>query len=407
MPPNPPSQPPSPVGAESGEQQIADAASNNNGNHAVSHTNSTTHSSPSEASSTSQAATGDKRKREDDAGEPGDGIKRQMIALPIRGRPAVAPPSYQKQQVLISSDAQTSKAELSESHEPSPSPTENQGTSEVQLDATEGQKFLGALFAVVSMNRLLRQRWELYEDCRGKYERRCHLFEAFEANLEELEKKKHLTRVNVKHLDEMVEYRNQLSKFTPDLQVLKEEKSKLLGEYDGLHDEVDAGVEAVLAYDESLKDDEALQFLKVRATFWKVFEERQDAASAATKSAEAKKKEIEDERAVIRSRMEGHFKQDLVKCLAKSGATNTVPTASMEEDVQRLSALLLQQKNLQDKERFEVVKSLRSQSGKLVKIAEQAFVEAKLLERDGNQCSQAGWYGDVEQEGSDHGNESG
>lgn len=275
----------------------------------------------------------------------------------------------------------------------------------MQLDSTEGQKFLGALFAVVSLNRLLRQRWELYEDCRGNYRRRCNVVESFKTCLEELQKKKPHTHVNLKHLTETLEYRKQLSKFTPEQELLKEETSKLLREYDGLRDEVDAGVEAVLAYDESLKDDEALQFLKVRATFWKVFKERQDAASAATKSAEAKKKEIEDERAVIRSRMEGHFKQDLVKCLAKSGATNTGPTASMEEDVQRLSALLLQQKNLQDKERFEVVKSLRLQSGKLVKIAEQAFVEAKLLERDGNQCYQAGWYGDVEQEGSGHGNE--
>ena len=122
--------------------------------------------------------------------------------------------------------------------------------------------------------------------------------------MEELEKKKPRRHVNLKHLNEILEYRKQLSKFTPEQELLKEETSKLLREYDGLHDEVDAGVEAVLAYDESLKDDEALQFLKVRATFWEVFKERQDAASAAAKSAEAQQKEIEDERAVIRSRME-------------------------------------------------------------------------------------------------------
>lgn len=406
MPPNPPNQSPSPVGAEDGEQQITNAASDNKGDHAVSHSNSTTHSLPSEASSASQAATGDKRKRGDDAGELGDGTKRQMIALPLRGRPAVAPPSYQEQQALIGNEAQISRAELSESHESSPSPTENQGMSEMQLDATEGQKFLGALFAVVSMNRLLRQRWELYEDCRGQYRRRCKVVETFKTGLEELEKKKPRRHVNLKHLNEILEYRKQVSKFTPEQELLKEETSKLLSEYGGLHDEVDAGVEAVLTYDESLKDDEALQFLKVRATFWEVFKERQDAASAAAKSAEAKQKEIEDERAVIRSRMEDHFKQDLVKCLAKSGAANTGPMASMEEDVRKLLTILLQQRSLQDKERFEVTKSLRSQSGKLVKIAEQAFVEAKLLKRDGNQCSQAGWHRDVEREGPGDGNES-
>lgn len=107
MPLGPSNQSPSPAGAESGEQQIANAASDNNRNHAVSHSNSTTHSSPSEASSISQAATGDKRKREDDAGEAGDEVKRQMIALAFRGRPAVAPPSYQEQQAFIGSEAQT------------------------------------------------------------------------------------------------------------------------------------------------------------------------------------------------------------------------------------------------------------------------------------------------------------
>lgn len=132
MPANPPNQSLSATGAEDGEEQIADVASGNNGNHAVSHSNSTTYASTSESSSTSQAATGDKRKRGDDAGELGDGIKRQMVTLAIRGRPAVAPPSYQEQQILIGIEAQTSKAELSESHEPTSSPTENQGTSEMQ-----------------------------------------------------------------------------------------------------------------------------------------------------------------------------------------------------------------------------------------------------------------------------------
>ncbi|GAB7330696.1 hypothetical protein MBLNU13_g02258t1 [Cladosporium sp. NU13] len=311
MPPDGPIQSPSMAGAESKVQQTTDAAPDDNGEHAASHGGSTSHSSPSKASSTSQTATGDKRKRGDNAGEPEDGIKRQMIALLIRGR-AAAPPSYQKEQVLIGSEVQTSEAELSESHEPSQSRTPNQGTSEMQMDATEGQKFLGALFVVVSMNRLLRQRWELYEDCRGKCRCRCNVVETFKTNLEELEKKRHRTPVNVKHLNEIVEYRNQVSKFTLGLEVLKEETSTLLRDHDGLHDEVDAGVEAVIEYDESLKDDEALRFLKVRATFWKIFKEHQEAASAAAKSAKAKHKGIQDETAAIRSRMKGHFKQILI-----------------------------------------------------------------------------------------------
>jgi hypothetical protein len=387
MHPGPPNQSPSLVGAQDSDQQTADAAPNNNGEHAASHGDSTPHSSPLEASSTSQAATGDKRQRGDDAGEPGDGIKKPKFSLPLLfSRLAIAPSSYQAQQVLIDSGVQPSKAELSKSYEPNSSPSEDQNMSEMQLDATEGQEFLGALFTVVSMNRLLGQRWELYEDCRGKYKRRCHIVESFETGLKELEKRKPSTTVNPKHLNEIEEHRKQISKFTPGLEILKQETRELRREYDALHDEVDAGIEAVLAYDESLKDDEALQFLTVRATFWKVFKERKDAASAAANSAEAKHKEIEEERASIRNRIGGHYKQNLIERLANPDAINRshCATASMDHDLRRLSVLMVEQKNLEDKEKFEVVETLRSLSGKLLKIAEQAFVDAELLRPDDN-----------------------
>ena len=385
--PGPPNQSPSLAGAQDSDQQTAGAAPDNNGEHAASHGDSTPHSSPLEASSTSQAATGDKRQRGDDAGEPGEGIKKPKITLPLLfSRLAIAPPSYQEQQVLIDSGVQPSKAELSESHEPNSSPSEDQNMSEMQLDATEGQEFLGALFTVVSMNRLLGQRWELYEDSRGKYERRCHIVESFETGLKELEKKKHSTTVNPKHLNEIVEHRRQISKFTPDLEMSKEETDKLINEYDGLHDEVDAGIEAVLAYDESLKDDEALQFLTVRTTFWKIFKEIKDAASAAANSAEAKHREIEEERASIRNRIGGHYKQNLIERLANPDAINRShsATACMEHDVRRLSVLMVEQRNLENKEKFEVLNTLRSLAGKLLKIAEQAFVDAELLRPDDN-----------------------
>lgn len=248
----------------------------------------------------------------------------------------------------------------------------------MQLDATEGQEFLGSVFSLVSMIRILRQRDELYEDSRGKYRRRCHMVESFQTELEELEKKKSLSTVSVGLLDKIVEARKQVSKFIIDREVLKEETSKFRCEYDALHNEVDASVEVVLAYDESLKDDEALRFLPAR--FWNVFKERKEAANTAAKNAEAERKEIEAERAAIRSRMEDQFKQDLADRLAKSGATST--TASTEKDVQRLSALRLQQEDLEDKEKDETAKALRSQSGKLAKIAEQAFVKEGLLRRE-------------------------
>lgn len=353
------------------EEAVADAALDHQEERTTGDGDTTSQSTPARASTTTEAATGDKRKRGDDAGEPGDGIKRQMIALPFRGRAAVAPPSYQKQQVLVGSEVQT------ESQGSITPPSENQHISEMQLDATEGQKFLNALYSAVSIMRMLRQRWDLYEDSRGQYRRRRDVIESFQAGLEELEKKKHRTTVDPKHLDEIAEYRNQLNHFTPGLNVLKEEMSGLLRAYDGLHDDLDSSVEGVLAYDESLKDDEALRFLP--ATFWKAFKERKEAAIAAAESATTKRKEIEDERAAIRKRMEGRFKQNLIARLTKSGATSA--TAPMEEDLRRLPVLVLQQKDLQDKE-DELVEVLRAQAGKLLKIAEQALVDAELLESD-------------------------
>ena len=93
--------------------------------------------------------------------------------------------------------------------------------SDMQLDATEGQKFLGTLFSAVSMMRVLRQRSELYEDALGKHRRRCNVVDSFQTSLEELEKKKQSTTVTPKLINEIVEYRNQLSKFTPGLGALK------------------------------------------------------------------------------------------------------------------------------------------------------------------------------------------
>ena len=97
-----PGESPSLVEAEDGEQHAAHAAQDNHGEYTSSRDDGT-----SNASSATQTATGDKRKRGEEAGEPGDGIKRLMFALPFRGRPAVAPPSYQEQQFLIGSEVQT------------------------------------------------------------------------------------------------------------------------------------------------------------------------------------------------------------------------------------------------------------------------------------------------------------
>lgn len=79
------------------------------------------------------------------------------------------------------------------------------------------------------MIRILRQKDELYEDSRGKYRRRCHMVESFQRELEELEKKKRTTTVDAKLLNDIVEARNQVSKFTIGREVLKEETSKLRG----------------------------------------------------------------------------------------------------------------------------------------------------------------------------------
>jgi len=357
-----PGESPSLVGAEHGEQHAAHTAQNSHGEYKSSCDDST--------------ATGDKRKRGEEAGEPGDGIKRVMFALPSRGRPAIAPPSHQEQQILIGSEVQTSNAEPSEAPGSNPPPNENQSMSDMQLDATEGQKFRDTLFSAVSMMRMLRQKSELYDDVLGKYRRRRNVVESFQTSLEELEKKKQSTTVTPKLLNEIVEYRNQLSKFTPGLDELKEEKSRLLEDYDALHDEVDAAVERVLAYDESLKIGEVHIVWFLPATFWEVFKGRQQAGIAAVDNATAQRKAIEDERAAIRGRMEGRFKQKLMNRLTNTSAHGAINAmASTEEDVRKLSALLVQQEDLQRKEKLEA-EALRLQSGKLLKIAEKAFMRA-------------------------------
>jgi hypothetical protein len=112
--PHQPEESPSQTRAEDSEQHGADAADNNHGEY-----------TSSRDDGTSEAATGDKRKRGNEAGGPGDGIKRQMIALPFRGRAAVAPPSYQEQQILIGGEVQTSNLKPGKSQESLSPPSEN------------------------------------------------------------------------------------------------------------------------------------------------------------------------------------------------------------------------------------------------------------------------------------------
>jgi hypothetical protein len=241
--------------------------------------------------------------------------------------------------------------------------------------------------------------------------------ESFQTGLEDLERKKRLTTINQKHLNEIVEYRNRLSKFTPGRDALKEETNRLLREHDGVQDEVDASVEDLSVYGESLKGEVVLQFLTEGANFWRIFEAHRSAAKLATESARAKLEAIEDERPAVRSRMQGHFKQVLVSRLADAqnvrrdgrcpvAPAKAAPGLTMEQDLRRLSELVLQQRNLKYKEKSKDVKALRSQSDALLKIAESAFVGAGLLAPDSNESFQGGWYRDAEPSGFDNDGES-
>ena len=380
--------------AEVEEQQAADTALDHRGEYAVSHGDGISQSTPVRAPAAPQTATGDKRKRGDDAGEPGDGIKRQLIALPFRGRVA-APPSYQEQQVLTHSKVQSPTTEPGLPQVSNSSPDKSPSTSGVVLDATEGYKFLGALFSVVSMNRMLSHKWELYEDCRGQYRRRCDVVNSFQSSLKDAETKKKFTTVDPKLLNEIVAYRDQVNKLKPGRDALEEEASKLLRDCDALQDEVDASVEDLFVFDASLKDDELLRFLRFGADFWKMFEARRSAAKEVAENTRARLGAIEDERSAIRGRMEGRCKQTLHGYLVRAqtqsrGASRrggaprmTVPGPQTEQELQRLSELLLQERKFRDEENYKAVKDLRSQSEAILKLAESALVDAGLFRARG------------------------
>jgi hypothetical protein len=249
---------------------------------------------------------------------------------------------------------------------------------------------------------MLHQRYELYQDCRGKYKRRLRLVESFETALEELEKKTDIQPVSQQHLDERVEYENQLRIFVPKLDDSKEEAIRSLREHDGLRDEVAAGVEGLLlAYGRGLESTTALAFLKDNANFWKILEARSLAGEMATKNTKAAFRAIEDERPAIRGRMNGRFKQILMTRFERASSTEedanrSAPLANLdatEQDVGRLSELVRQERNLRYKERFSDVRKLRSQSEELLRIAERALVDAELLAPDSNEGFRGGWYG--------------
>jgi hypothetical protein len=314
---------------------------------------------PLEATSAIQASAGDKRKRVGDIGQPLARHKRQTFDLPFHG--------------------------------PARSDSEN-----------DGEHFLSTLFAVVSTNRMLHQRYELYQDCRGKYKRRLRLVESFETALDALENKTDIQPVSQQHLNERVEYESQLRIFVPKLNDSQEEASRSLREHDGLRDEVAAGVESLLlAYSRGLECTTALMFLKDNANFWKVLEARSSAGETVTKNTRAAFRAIEDERLTIRGRMNGRSKQVLMTSLGKASfteedASTSAPLANLdttEQDVGRLSELVRQEGDLKYKERFSDVRKLRSQSEELLRIAERALVDAQLLAPDSNEGFRGGWYG--------------
>jgi hypothetical protein len=223
---------------------------------------------PLEATSAIQAGAGDKRKRDGDASQPLTRHKRQTFDLPFRG----------------------------------PARSDNE---------QDGEHFLSTLFAVVSTNRMLHQRYELYQDCRGKYKRRLRLVESFETAMDELEKRTDTQPVSQQHLNERVEYENQLRMFVPKLNDSKEEASRSMREHDGLQDEVAAGVEGLLlAYGRGLECTTALMFLKDNANFWKVLEARSSASETVPKNTKAAFRAIEDERLTIRGRNEWPLQAD-------------------------------------------------------------------------------------------------
>jgi len=61
----------------------------------------------------------------------------------------------------------------------------------------------------------------------------------------------------------------------------------------------------------------------------------------------------------------------------------TVPGPQTEQELQRLSELLLQEMKFRDEENYKAVKDLRSQSEAILKLAESALVDAGLFRARG------------------------
>jgi hypothetical protein len=249
----------------------------------------------------------------------------------------------------------------------------------------------------------------------GEYKRRLRLVESFETALDALEKRTDIQPVSQQHLNERVEYENQLRIFMPKLNDSKEEASRSLREHDGLRDEVAAGVESLLlAYGKDVEYTTALTFLKDNTNFWRVLEARSLAGETVTKNNKAAFRAIEDERYTIRGRMNGRSKQILMTSFGKASSTKedaniSAPLANLdttEQDVGRLSELLRQERDLKYKERFRDVRELRSKSEELLRIAERALVDAQLLTPDSNEGFRGGWYGKPKRQRPHGGNES-
>lgn len=263
---------------------------------------------PSKVSSSKQAVTGDKRKRDDDSSQPDNRQKRQTFDLPFRGPPV--PPR---------------NGNLTSHVDKAP------GTSS---STTQRAQFLGTLFTVVSTHRILRLRWELYQDCREKYKRRCRVVESFEAAIQNVQEKTHGQFISQKELSEMGEYQAQLKIFVPERDEGQQETGRLLREHDGLRDEVEASVEGLFLYDKNLRNEQALQFLArdgYHGSFWDAFEARRLAAETAAKNAKTAMKAIEGERRTIRSRMDAQFKQLLLVRLARVNSMDGDASATSAE----------------------------------------------------------------------------
>lgn len=339
-----------------------------------------------------QAAIGGKRKREDDVTKTGVGKKRQLEGSPLNARTA---------QLLTADQASHAKYDhasplVIERIDPfrATSRAETFPTNaEFATNATEGERLLEALFAVVSKKRLLLEKQKLYDDHLEKHDRYAGAAQKADTLLDDLQREKDLRPVSQEHQAEIEECQANLEIIAPARDRSRKQADRFMKEMSAFQSQVDSDIKGLLVYNERLKDDQALHIFANSEPFWEIFAALRVAHTAA-ESVKARFEAIEVEKQAIGSQMDDCFKRTLTNRLMRANVSDKAKAAanlpesdgngSTGQHLRTLCELESEREKLEQEELFRENRKFASQSEELLRLAERAFLHAGLLELDGS-----------------------